>query len=89
MAFVLSNFTYGRGTYNAGASQNAPAMHLYNAGADTSGVVNTDGYFNEIADSLQIQDVILLATGDTAPNQVSFVYVNALTPNVITIDFSG
>lgn len=86
MAFVLSNFTYGRGVYNANASGQAPALHLYNAGTDTAGAVTTAGYFNEIANTLQIQDAILIATGDVAPDQVSFIYVGALTPNVITYD---
>jgi len=85
MAFIIGNFSSGRGTYNAGAGATSPAVHTYNGSTDEIATIIASGYFNDVAGSLAINDLIYTTSSETDP--VAFIYVTAVTPDVTTAAF--
>ena len=63
MAYDATGFT----TFSASKRGNAPAMYGYKT-ADTIADVNTEGYFNDLSDTLEVGDLIycVTSTGSTA-----------------------
>lgn len=63
MAYDSAGFT----TFSAAKRGNAPAMYGYKT-ADTIATVNTEGYFNDLSDTLEVGDLIycVTSTGSTA-----------------------
>ena len=63
MAYDSAGFT----TFGAAKRGTAPAMYGYKT-ADTIATVNTEGYFNDLSDTLEVGDLIycVTSTGGTA-----------------------
>jgi hypothetical protein len=63
MAYDSAGFT----TFSAAKRGTAPAMYGYKT-ADTIATVNTEGYFNDLSDTLEVGDLIycVTSTGSTA-----------------------
>lgn len=74
MAFSATGFV----TINASKAGNAPAIYAYKT-ADAIADVNTSGYFNSLADSLKVGDLIycVTSTGSTAVATLVYVLSNA------------
>lgn len=61
---------------------NGPSMYLYKT-ADTQATVNTVGYFNSLANVLEVGDIIFVYDS-TTPSLV-ITYVNANSSGVVDI----
>lgn len=61
---------------------NGPSMYLYKT-ADTQATVNTAGYFNTLANVLEVGDIIFVYDS-TTPSLV-ITYVNANSSGVVDI----
>ena len=74
MAYDSAGFT----TFSAAKRGNAPAMYGYKT-ADTIATVNTEGYFNDLSDTLEVGDVIycVTSTGSTAVCTLTQVLSNS------------
>jgi hypothetical protein len=60
MAFDRSNFTYS----SIGQGSNAPKIHSYRTTADNKVAVGGSGYFNDLADQLEVGDFIMTDASD-------------------------
>ena len=80
MAFSTSGFT----VYGAAKSGNAPSLYGY-ATADAIADVNTSGYFNDLADTLQVGDVILVRSSTGGTQALSWVYVASNASGVVDV----
>ena len=78
MAFSATGFV----TVCASKKGNAPSMYLYKT-ADTQATVNTAGYFNSLASSLAVGDIIFVY--DTTTPSLVLTYVNANSGTVVDI----
>lgn len=78
MAFSATGLTVIGGAKRG----NAPAMYLYKT-ADTQATVNTSGYFNTLAASLVIGDIIFVY--DTTTPSLVLTYVNGNASGVVDI----
>lgn len=74
MAFSTTGFA----VIGASKSGNAPSVYSYKT-ADAIADVNTSGYFNSLADTLKVGDLIycLTSTGTTAVATLVYVVSNA------------
>lgn len=81
MAFDKDNFTFS----SIGQGSNAPKVCSYRTTADTKLTVGGSGYFNDLADRLEVGDFILVDASDGM--QVSGVASNDGT-TVTTIDIA-
>jgi hypothetical protein len=74
MAFSATGFA----TIGASKRGNAPSVYSYST-ADTIATVNTSGYFNALADTLVVGDLIycLTSTGTTAVATLVYVLSNS------------
>jgi hypothetical protein len=70
------------GWANIGAAKrgNAPALYTYST-ADAIADVNTAGYFNDLADSLEVNDLIFVAHS----GGVALVYVASNSGGVVDV----
>lgn len=70
------------GWANIGAAKrgSAPSLYTY-ATDDTIADVNTAGYFNDLADTLEVNDIIFVAHD----GGVSIVYVNSNSGGVVDV----
>jgi hypothetical protein len=80
MAFSTTGFT----VFGAAKSGNAPSLYGY-ATADTIADVNTSGYFNSMADTLRVGDVILTRTSTAGTQALSWVYVASNASGVVDV----
>jgi hypothetical protein len=78
MAFSATGLTVIGGSKRG----NAPSMYLYKT-ADTQATVNTSGYFNSLASSLVIGDIIFVY--DTTTPSLVLTYVNGNASGVVDI----
>lgn len=74
MAFSLTGFA----TIGASKKGNAPSVYSYST-TDAIADVNTEGYFNDLSDTLAVGDLIycLTSTGTTAVATLVYVLSNA------------
>ena len=74
MAFSSTGFV----NYGGGKKGDAPGLYGYST-ADTIATVNTEGYFNDLSDTLAVGDTILVrsSTGGTQVLQWVYVLTNA------------
>jgi hypothetical protein len=57
-----------------GTTGNAPALYSYTT-PDTAATVNTAGYFNDLAATLNLNDIIFVASSTGGTSVVSLMYV--------------
>lgn len=81
MAFSATGFA----TIGASKKGNAPSVYSYST-TDTIATVNTEGYFNDLSDTLAVGDLIycLTSTGTTAV--ATLVYVLSNTGGVVDVN---
>ncbi len=72
----------GLNVMGASKKGNAPSMYTY-ASADAIATVNTSGYFNDLADTLAVGDVIFCH--DTATPTMSIVVVLSNASGVVDV----
>jgi hypothetical protein len=74
MAFSATGFA----TIGASKKGNAPSVYSYST-TDTIATVNTEGYFNSLANTLAVGDLIycLTSTGSTAVATLVYVLSNS------------
>jgi hypothetical protein len=74
MAFSTSGWTVA----SAAKRGNAPSIYAYKT-TDTIATVNTEGYFNDLSDTLAVGDLIycVTSTGTTAVATLVYVLSNA------------
>lgn len=74
MAFSATGFA----TIGASKKGNAPSVYSYST-TDTIATVNTSGYFNDLANTLAVGDLIycLTSTGSTAVATLVYVLSNS------------
>jgi hypothetical protein len=80
MAFSSTGFV----TYAASKAGNAPAMYGYKT-ADAIADVNTSGYFNTLAQTLNVGDVIHCVTSTGSTAVVTLVYVVSNASGVVDV----
>jgi len=80
MAFDAAGFA----TYSASKRGNAPSMYGYKT-ADTIATVNTEGYFNALANTLEVGDVIHCVTSTGSTAVVTLVYVVSNASGVVDV----
>jgi hypothetical protein len=75
----------GFATIGASKKGNAPSVYSYST-TDTIATVNTEGYFNDLSDTLAVGDLIycLTSTGSTAV--ATLVYVLSNTSGVVDVN---
>ena len=73
MAFSSTNFA----TIGSSKKGNAPSLYSYQT-ADTIATVNTEGYFNDLSDTLAVGDLIYVvsSTGGTRVSTLTQVLSN-------------
>lgn len=81
MAFVRKNFERVAG----GIQQ----LFMYAAGADTIATVDTDAYFNEVADEINAGDVVIVKGNNNGTlDNLQFTSARGVTP-VVTSGLEG
>jgi hypothetical protein len=80
MAFDAAGFT----AYSASKRGNAPSMYGYKT-ADAIADVNTSGYFNSLASTLEVGDVIHCVTSTGSTAVVTLVYVVSNSSGVVDV----
>lgn len=78
MAFASS----GWNVIGAAKKGNAPSMYTYTS-ADAIATVNTEGYFNDLADTLSVGDIIFVHDSNTPT--MSIVVVLSNTGGVVDV----
>jgi len=78
MAFASS----GWNVIGASKKGNAPSMYTYTS-ADAIATVNTSGYFNDLADTLSVGDIIFVH--DSATPTMSIVMVASNASGVVDV----
>lgn len=74
----------GFATIGASKSGNAVSLYAYST-ADTIATVNTSGYFDDLSDTLEVGDVILVRSSTGATQALSFVYVASNASGVVDV----
>ena len=69
MAFSSTGFV----NYGGGKKGDAPGLYGYST-ADTIATVNTEGYFNDLSDTLAVGDTILVRSSTGGTQVLSWVY---------------
>ena len=80
MAYSSTGFA----TIGASKSGNAVSLYAYST-EDTIATVNTSGYFNDLSDTLQVGDVILVRSSTGATQALSLVYVASNASGVVDV----
>ena len=80
MAYDAAGFT----AYSAAKRGNAPSMYGYKT-ADAIADVNTAGYFNALANTLEVGDVIHCVTSTGSTAVVTLVYVVSNASGVVDV----
>lgn len=80
MAFSTTGFT----VFGAAKSGNAPSLYGY-ATADAIADVNTAGYFNSLANTLRVGDVILVRSSTGGTQALTLVYVASNASGVVDV----
>ena len=80
MAYSADGFT----AYSASKRGNAPSMYGYKS-TDTIADVNTSGYFNALANSLEVGDIIHCVTSTGSTAVVTLVYVVSNASGVVDV----
>lgn len=80
MAFTLATFALD----GSHANKNIPRTHTYNT-ADTQATVNTAGYFNAIADQLEVGDRIEAWVDNAGTPAAVTLYVNSNAAGVVDV----
>lgn len=80
MAYSADGFT----TYHAAKRGNAPSMYAYKT-VDSIADVNTSGYFNSLANTLEVGDVIHCVTSTGTTAVVTLVYVVSNASGVVDV----
>lgn len=80
MAYDAAGFT----TYSAAKRGNAPSMYGYKT-ADAIADVNTSGYFNALANTLEVGDIIHCVTSTGSTAVVTLVYVVSNASGVVDV----
>lgn len=81
MAFVRKNFERVGG--------GVQKLFMYAAGADTIATVDTDAYFNEVADEIDAGDVIICKTNNNATLDNLMVTSARSVKPVVTVGLEG
>jgi len=81
MAFSSAGFT------SVGVSKRgqAPSVYAYKT-ADTIATVNTEGYFNDLANTLEVGDLIYCVTSTGSTAVATLVYVLSNTSGVVDVN---
>lgn len=80
MAYSSTGFA----TIGASKSGNAVSLYAYST-ADTIATVNTEGYFNDLSDTLEVGDVILVRSSTGGTQVLSLVYVLTNASGVVDV----
>lgn len=80
MAYSADGFA----TYSASKRGNAPAMYAYKT-TDAIADVNTSGYFNALANTLEVGDIIHCVTSTATTAVVTLVYVVSNASGVVDV----
>jgi len=80
MAYSSTTFA----TIGASKSGNAVSLYAYST-TDTIATVNTEGYFNDISDTLEVGDVILVRSSTGGTQVLSLVYVLTNASGVVDV----
>ena len=80
MAYSADGFT----AYSASKRGNAPSMYAYKT-ADSIADVNTSGYFNALANTLEVGDIIHCVTSTGSTAVVTLVYVVSNASGVVDV----
>jgi hypothetical protein len=81
MAFSSTGFT----VVSASKRGQAPSIYAYKT-TDAAATVDTSGYFNSLADTLQVGDLIYLVTSTGTTAVASLVYVLSNASGVVDIN---
>lgn len=81
MAFSTTGFA----CIGASKAGNAPSIYTY-ATADTIADVNTEGYFNALANVLRVGDVIFCRTSTGGTQVLTIVYVLSNSSGVVDVN---
>jgi hypothetical protein len=81
MAFDSTGFA----TIGAAKRGNAPALYSYST-TDAIADVNTEGYFNNLSDSLEIGDLIYCVTSTGGTAVATLVYVLSNSAGVVDVN---
>ena len=80
MAFDKTNFT----VYGASKAGDVQSLYGY-ATTDTIATVNTEGYYNDLSDTLSVGDVILCRTSTGGTQALTWVYVASNASGVVDV----
>ncbi len=80
MAFSSTGFV----NYGGGKKGAAPGLYGYST-TDTIATVNTEGYFNDLSDTLAVGDTILVRSSTGGTQVVSWVYVLTNASGVVDV----
>ena len=80
MAYDSAGFT----TFSAAKRGTAPAMYGYKT-ADTIATVNTEGYFNDMSDTLAIGDLIYVVSSTSGTRVSTLTQVLSNTGGVVDV----
>jgi len=80
MAFSSTGFV----NYGGGKKGAAPGLYGYST-TDAIGDVNTEGYFNDLSDTLAVGDTILVRSSTGGTQALSWVYVLTNTGGVVDV----
>ena len=70
--------------YGGGKKGDAPGLYGY-ATTDTIATVNTEGYFNDLSDTLAVGDTILVRSSTGGTQVLSWVYVLTNASGVVDV----
>lgn len=80
MAYSSTGFA----TIGASKAGNAPSLYAYST-ADTIADVNTSGYFNALANTLSVGDVIIARTSTGGTQALTLVFVASNASGVVDV----
>lgn len=81
MAFSATGFS----TVGASKRGNAPSIYAYKT-TDTIATVNTEGYFNDLANTLEVGDLIYCVTSTGSTAVATLVYVLSNSGGVVDVN---
>lgn len=80
MPYLATGFS----TIGASKAGNSPSLYAYST-PDTIADVNTTGYFNALANTLSVGDVIITRTSTGGTQALSLVYVASNASGVVDV----
>jgi hypothetical protein len=81
MAFSIT----GLNSVSPNKRGNAPSIYAYKT-TDTIATVNTEGYFNSLADTLEVGDLIYCVTSTGSTAVATLVYVLSNSSGVVDVN---